>query len=80
MDRIKTLIKRIVNNEDVISEMYDMNSEVITVDRSLFNKCFKINGFELIEETKPIFNKMTDYRKNEYHYPDCGKLIYRKSI
>ena len=80
MDRIKTLIKRIVNNEDVISEMYDMNSEVITVDRSLFNKCFKINGFELIEETKPIFNKMTDYRKNEYHYPDCGKLIYRKIV
>ena len=80
MDRIKTLIKRIVNNEDVISEMYDMNSEVIIVDRSLFNKCFKINGFELIEETKPIFNKMTDYRKNEYHYPDCGKLIYRKIV
>lgn len=80
MDRIKTLIKRIVSNEDVISEMYDMNSEVITVDRSLFNKCFKINGFELIEETKPIFNKMTDYRKNEYHYPDCGKLIYRKIV
>ena len=80
MDRIKTLIKRIVSNENVISEMYDMNSEVITVDRSLFNKCFKINGFELIEETKPIFNKMTDYRKNEYHYPDCGKLIYRKIV
>ena len=80
MDRIKTLIKRIVSNEDVISEMYDMNSEVITVDRSLFNKCFKINGFELIEETKPIFNKMTDYRKNEYNYPDCGKLIYRKIV
>ena len=35
---------------------------------------------ELIEETKPIFNKMTDYRKNEYHYPDCGKLIYRKIV
>jgi len=55
----------------------DTTKDIIELDRSIYNKCILVPGYELIGETSPEkFEFWHSGRK--YIYEDCGKLIYRK--
>ncbi len=74
----KTLqfIANIINNKI----MFDTTTDTLVLDRSKFNKCWKVDGYELVEETEPDVILRAKATKDKYKVPDCGKLILRKVV
>lgn len=76
--QISSLIQDILNNNVPFEKYIDgyMSSDIIYVDRSIFNKCFIIPGYALIDELPPTITNI----KNRFNYEDCGKLVFRKVV
>ena len=77
-DHEKTLqlIANIINDNITFNTTMDM----LILDRSKFNKCWKIDGYELVEETTPEVIVRAKVTKDKYKVPDCGKLVFRKTV
>lgn len=76
---IENLIKGILTDENFISKFYniDDNTKNIIVDRSIFNKCFKIPDFKLLKATRPkLKNKKHISTNKTFQIADCGYLKY----
>ena len=55
-------------------------SDKVELDRSKFNKCFLLSGYELVRETEPKVidrSHVTD-SSVKYHVVDCGTLVYQR--
>lgn len=73
----KMLIKNIIQNNINFSPY--TNPVILTLDRSIFNKAWRIPGYILEHEVKPkILQINLDNR--QYNYQDCGQLIYKKDL
>ena len=57
------------------SKKYDLTQELLKIDRSIFNKCWKIPNFTLFKEMPPEIVLSLD---GKYHYENCGYLIFKK--
>lgn len=74
-EETKELIK------DIILEKitFQPNGDILELPRDKFNKCWNIEGFELIEETEPM---VIDYDVPEGSIKrecfDSGRLVYRR--
>ena len=72
-EKTKDLIRNII--QDVVSFP---DKKILKIDRSKFNKAWKIPGYKLIKESKPKLVLRGKQNKYKYLVPDCGKLIYEK--
>jgi len=44
----------------------------VHVDRAKFNKCFTVEGYQLVGETEPSIILRAKKAKEKYKVPDCG--------
>lgn len=81
-ENIKKLIRDIIFNEVNFSKyIFSENPSRIKVPRDKFNTAYKIDGYILLEISKPVMVKLKFLhgRKPEYFsYKNCGYLIYEK--
>lgn len=75
--KFKSIIKSIIDGKFSLADFYE-HQETITVDRALFNKCFSIQNYHLVEETNTSILTI-QAGTYQYDYEDCGQLIYKKS-
>lgn len=75
--KFKGIIKSIIDGKFSLADFYK-HQETIVVDRALFNKCFSIQNYHLVEETDTSILTIQS-RSCSYDYEDCGQLIYKKS-
>ena len=57
------------------SKKYDLTQEFLKIDRSIFNKCWKIPNFTLFKEMPPEIVLSSD---GKYHNENCGYVIFKK--
>jgi len=72
-----SLYRDIIEDKVDFSLIYDMTSDIVEVDRSIFNRCFSIPGYELVGEISPQKITIATSSRN-YIYRECGKLVYRR--
>lgn len=74
-EQVKCLLRDIITGTLKLKNIY--TSDIAYVDRSIFNKCFKLEGYKLIDETET--NKIQVLLNNKtFMYEDSGFLIYKK--
>ena len=69
--------------QDVLAETVNLatGENIVRLDRSKFNKCWKLEGYDLIEETAPkLIVREKRHAQDRYHVPDCGELVYKRKI
>lgn len=71
---VKAQILRYVAGE----ELPKADGQLVHVDRAKFNKCFTVEGYQLVGETEPSIILRAKKAKEKYKVPDCGQLIYKK--
>ena len=74
-DEIRSLIQQMITKQFDFSKKYDLTQELLKIDRSIFNKCWKIPNFTLFKEMPPEIVLSLD---GKYHYENCGYLIFKK--
>ena len=74
-DEYLKLYNDIIAGNICLSSIATVTGDIMEIDRSVYNKCFEFNGYELIGETSP---KKFEFERSgrKYIYEDCGKLIY----
>lgn len=72
-DKIKELLKNII-----FETVSFPDKNILKLDRSKFNKVWKIPGYVLLKESKPKLILRGKQKKTKNLVPDCGKLIYQK--
>lgn len=76
----KFIYDYIFNAAGLIDKLTDCGlRKRVELDRSIFNKCFQMPGYELIAETPPaVIERKRPDASQKWTCPDAGKLIYRK--
>lgn len=70
-NNIKSKLIKIFKNEEELN----FNDDFIKLDRTWYSKNQIINGYELIEETKPELIKI-----KKFNVENCGYLVYKKKV
>lgn len=75
----KIWLKKILVDRASPLDMIQASDEV-KVDRSKFNKCFLLPGYELVSESEPnvVDRSHTASPSIKYHVVDCGVLVYHQ--
>ena len=75
------LIRDFIQDDHLIEKKYDfVNNDIVEVDRSLFNRCCSVNGFEIIDEVQQgvVLRSHPKYENIKFKTPDYGKLVFQR--
>lgn len=74
---LKFMISSLMENnfEKLHKKIFEDKNQV-ELDRSIFNKCWNFGNYEIVKETKPVFEKIKDSGV-VYDVPNCGKIVLK---